>query len=277
MQIGHTATINNLAGLENLSNIDRRFVISNNYELDNLTGLENLTTIGADLDFNLTGLTSLEGLNNLESIGGYLNISNSETLTNLSSFQNLVSIGNFMTISGTAISNFNGLENLNQIGGALYIGSNSNLDSLNGLENLDGGSIINLYITSNPLLTKCAVQSICDYISSPNGIININNNAEGCNNRSEVEEACNTVFIPNAKSESGLFIYPNPATSKLFISANNGIEIKDVKIYNQIGQIVMDKKEFNISIDISSLNQGIYFIEIISDNLIFKDKLVIKK
>ena len=64
------------------------------------------------------------------------------------------------------------------------------MTSLTGLENINAGSIADLYISFNNSLSTCEVQSICNYLASPNGIVIINNNATGCNNPPEVANAC---------------------------------------------------------------------------------------
>jgi len=61
---------------------------------------------------------------------------------------------------------------------------------LTGLDNIDAGSIRHLHINDNLSLSTCEVQSICDYLASPNGIIEIYNNAPGCNNPGEIANSC---------------------------------------------------------------------------------------
>ena len=91
------------------------------------------------------------------------------------------------------ISNLNGLSVVTSIGGYLSFSRNAALTSLTGLDSLDAGSIANLSIKYNTLLSTCAIQSICDYLVSPNGTIEIRYNSPGCNSQQEVEEACANV------------------------------------------------------------------------------------
>jgi hypothetical protein len=61
-----------------------------------------------------------------------------------------------------------------------------------------------------------------------------------------------------------LSIYPNPVVDNLQIEFNSVSEIKDVKVYSILGKLVLSpqyKKENN-QIDVSSLNNGIYFLKI---------------
>lgn len=70
--------------------------------------------------------------------------------------------------------------------------------------------------------------------------------------------------------------YPNPATNQLTISTNNGIPIKIINIYNQLGQNVLYIKQPTGSIDVSRLGEGIYIVEIVFDKHRIRKKLMIK-
>ncbi|MCD4679823.1 MAG: hypothetical protein K8S00_05490 [Bacteroidales bacterium] len=61
------------------------------------------------------------------------------------------------------------------------------------------------------------MQSVCDYLASPNGTIYIENNASGCNSQQEVEDACDAIGIPNINVESEVLIFPNPAEKNLYL------------------------------------------------------------
>jgi len=91
------------------------------------------------------------------------------------------------------------------------ISDNQIIQSLSGIDNITASTIIDLSITGNPVLSSCDVKSICDYLVSPNGEVEIHDNAPGCNSQAEVEEAC-TVGIPDQRSDSQLSAYPNPFT-----------------------------------------------------------------
>ncbi len=176
-----------LAGLDNLISVGGDLLIQVNIDLTSLTGLDNLTLIGGSLVFTSNSdLTDLNGLGNLTSIGGDLLIKD-----NLIS---LIGLDNLLTISGSLIIKFSeslinltGLENVDSIGGNLVINYNHSLTSLAGLHAATQG---NLQITENSLLCMCAVPGICDYLANPKGVIDIYNNAEGCNNPPEVADVC---------------------------------------------------------------------------------------
>jgi hypothetical protein len=73
-----------------------------------------------------------------------------------------------------------------------------------------------------------------------------------------------TVTIDNIENNYSIVIYPNPANSTLTIEATGGNKPLLANIYNAQGQLVISsvvEKQKN-SIDISSLNPGIYIISI---------------
>ena len=108
--------------------------------------------------------------------------------------------------------NLNGLSVLTAIGGLLSIQNNMYLESLSGLDNINAESISDLAITGNETLSTCEVKSVCDYLVSPNGEIEIRDNAAGCNNKQEVEDACSSsINVVTALYQ--LKTQPNPFTT----------------------------------------------------------------
>ncbi len=82
------------------------------------------------------------------------------------------------------------------------------------------------------------------------------------------------VLVSNIDNEfaNNISIYPNPANS--FININSQLGIETIKIFNSLGQIVIEKnlKSDNINLNIENLDYGVYYINIINNdkNAIFK-------
>lgn len=81
--------------------------------------------------------------------------------------------------------------------------------------------------------------------------------------------------------DNNLQIFPNPATDILNIKSNGDQYISEAILYNQLGKIVRHKKGLNHSktnqLDISALNQGIYFIRVVrQDGTIINNKIIKK-
>lgn len=87
----------------------------------------------------------------------------------------------------------------------------------------------------------------------------------------------NTVSLPESNHfNSKLHIYPNPANSQIFIESKTGLKIDELIIYNQLGQKALHLSDINKSIDISTLGQGVYIIELSSGELKARQKLIIE-
>ena len=272
--------ITNLNGLSVVTSIEAGLVIHETDSLKNLTGLDNLTSIGANLiighySINNYKLASLTGLENLTSIGGVLSIKNNPALISLSGLDNVISIGGGLAIyNNDFLTSLTGLNNVTSIGGWLEIDKNNVLTGLTGLNNINANSITSLYITVNNSLSMCEVQSVCDYLVSPNGTIEIFNNAPGCDSQEEVEEACEGVSVENLNPD-GISIFPNPANRQLTIFSNDRT-IEEVIIYNQTGQKVLYEKGSVSTIDISNLQSGMYIVEVVSGQKSIREKLMIE-
>ncbi len=258
-------------------------------DITNLDSLSQITSVSGDVTIGyVIGnplLLTLGGLDNLLEIGGYLSIENNPSLLGFegiiesSNAMNLSSLsdigGDFLIAQNASLENLMGLESLSSIDGDLIIEDNISLTSLTGIENLDYQSIDNLYVQDNPVLSTCHIQTICNYISNPNGLTLINNNDEGCNSSDEVYSIC-SVGIDDINYEDNLLVFPNPATTDLYISNISLLEIDEIKIVNQMGQIVIIQKGNSGSIDISQLTSGLYFVEILIAHQRVRQKIIKK-
>ncbi|MFA5418936.1 MAG: T9SS type A sorting domain-containing protein, partial [Bacteroidales bacterium] len=275
--------LTNLSALSNVTALERGIDLDNNDALINLSGLNNITSIGGELSIcNNDNLINLSGLENVTSIEGNLLIGvmpygGNQSLTNLSGLDNVINVGGDLLIyNNNSLVSLTALSNLTSLGGHLEIFDNLNIASLAGIENIDSESISDLFIFDNSSLSYCEVQSVCDYLSSPNGIIYIYNNAAGCDTQTEVESACSVVGLSTHK-EPEIKIYPNPANKNLYISNIFGLTIKDLTIYNLLGQEILHETTIPNEIDLSNLEHGIYVVEIELENSRIKRKLIIEK
>ena len=219
----------NLNGLESLTSISGAISLQSNSLLENMWGLISVTgSINTLYVDNHPVLTSL-GLENVTEIESFLTILNNNSLIDLSGLNSITSIGSSLTTSGiqvltivnnASLESLDGLEalaSLNQ--GKLAIGSNSQLTSIDGISNLNPNSVEEMVIANNTQLSECAIATVCAVIADDDKILQINNNAIGCLNVSEVEDACNAVtdicppgdviFTNQAQVDAFLFQYPD--------------------------------------------------------------------
>jgi hypothetical protein len=156
------------------------------------------------------------------------------------------------------------------------------LNSLNGLQNIESGSIENLSIAHNEVLSTCHIQSICEYLVSPNGTIEIYNNAEGCNDTAQVHAACLGVSIEEIMDEHDFVISPNPNNGFATLSYNTGqVGTATIEIYNTMGsciqsrQIKMDKAgQQHLVLDFTGLPAGMYLCKVQKGNLVVAKKII---
>ena len=195
----------------------------------------------------------------------------------------MTSIGGDLEIyHNDALTSLTGLEGLTSIGGDLEIYKNDALTSLTGLENIDAGSIENLSIQNNTNLSECAVQSICDYLVSPNGYISISSNATGCNSPEEVDSLCNITNVQNFYNEYEISISPNPVNDQAVLSMN--IQSKssvEICIYNTTGICIKTWRYCNVQpgqkdfvLNMSKFRAGIYFCRVKVGNEMITKKII---
>ncbi|NQT78400.1 MAG: T9SS type A sorting domain-containing protein [Bacteroidetes bacterium] len=186
-------------------------------------------------------IVSLQNLNAITSIGGQLMIGGCNSLSTLSGLNNLQNIGGSLTIvSNYNLMNLTALNNLRSIGFTLTIFNNDRIKTLFGLDSLDSETIGNLDISYNDSLSWCAIESVCQYISNPNGSLFIRNSI-GCDSVEVVEKYCQHTMITEQRSDPQLTIYPNPFTTFTTIEYElNEISNIQFTIYNVIGEMVYE-------------------------------------
>lgn len=269
--------LTSLADFENLTEVLETFQIVNNESLNSLAGFISLESLEGSLFIgNFKGSTSL-GLPHLKSITGSMELSQNYFAQDLNDFANLTSIGGDLIINKcNALTDLSGLINLASINGSLEVSENNALSSLAGIDSIAAVSISNLNITFNPLLSECDIRSICDYLFDPSGDIEIHSNYTGCNNFVEIKNAC-TASVDEIVKESPLSLYPNPASTELYITTGPEKEIVIIRIYNQLGRRTLRQEFIHNPLDISSLPPGLYLVEVDFGGSTLRERLVVSR
>ena len=200
LRIGFNDGLISLTGLEGIESVPNSLEVTYNESLLSLTGLDNITSVNGSFYLNNnSSLTNINALSNLTSINNYATIHNNDVLSDLQGLDNLTSIGSALDIyKNSLLSNLDGLVNLTSIGGSLGIYQNDNLSNIDGIANIDPNTIesssngADLKLRENPLLSNCAVISICDFLDIPGKTSSIGFNDIGCNSEEQVIEDCNT-------------------------------------------------------------------------------------
>ncbi len=184
---------------------------------------DNVISIG-DYAFELcTSLSSATIGNGVTSMGEYI-FSECTSLTSVSIGNSVSSIGDFA---------FSDCTNLNSVtvNWPTPLAINSNVFN-------------NVTIGTIPLTV-------------PEGTVTVYLAADVWKNFIVVEETLSTL---NFNTTIGLQVYPNPVENQLHIVLNQGIELEQVNLYNNLGQLVKQSKV--LITDVSELNKGLYILEI---------------
>lgn len=298
--------LSSLSGLEGLTSIGHDLIILGNPSLTDLSGLDGLNSVEGMIWAESNALTSFEGMESLETIGGNLWVIMNYSLINLSGLNNLTNIGAELYITWNYdLENLTGLESLETIGGGIRIWSNDTLAEINalygltdiggqlsirgnddlvslyGLDNISASSITEMDIFLNSSLSTCHVQSVCDYLSAPNGDVTIGNNAPGCNSEEEVEDSCAILAIPEQKLSLDIKAYPNPFSTSTTIEyelyTKSNIQFT---VYNMMGEEVYFKGKgvqapgpHSINLSLPNQPAGMYYAVLYSGKIMSVVKL----
>lgn len=271
-------------GLNNLSHIGHMLTLLGNADLINMNGFESLTSVGKSLEFRLNySLNNLSGLENLTFIGEDLNFIDNEELINLTGLESITHIGGELFIKNNPeLNNLNGLNNNDPISleETIYITDNELLTDIIGLENISMGSVDWLHISENPSLSTCEAQNICDYLADSSHIVEIYNNAPGCNSPEEVYDLCWVNIEEEGNLTKYFEIYPTPTSDFFNIEAVNCTSPYDIEIRNLYGQLVRKETDIQSShytMNVSDLKAGIYFYVIKEKGEVVQQGKLIKK
>jgi hypothetical protein len=293
LTIGGNA-LTSLNGLENLQTVLEDVTISNE-AIDDFNELSNLHSIGGSLLLsnnpaqdvsafsNITNLVDLyvvecpnlmdlSGLQNVQTLSGRLRIGFNPGLTNLLEFINITSVGNLDIYENENLISLRGLENLEVVSERLLIMDNPVLHGIESIENVSTTDILELVILNNASLSLCANDFVCGALENPAVTKTIFNNNTGCNSIAEVEAECLLLGVSDIDLTSAINVYPNPVNELLSIHVSDGIVFEKATVYSVLGQrlITSIEKEINMA----SLSQGVYFVNINTDRGTITFKLV---
>ena len=80
------------------------------------------------------------------------------------------------------------------------------------------------------------------------------------------------VLTTNGVTSEKISIFPNPVKDKIFV--NNVKNITEIKVYNYEGRLLKNNKTNSALVEVSTLDKGIYFLEVSAANKIHKLKFI---
>jgi hypothetical protein len=231
--IGEGMVMTDFTGLDN---VETMFYMDLWGKFDSFEGLGSLqSTIGWIDLYPTADIPNFKGLNSLvyaERIG-----SNSPNLTSLEGLETLDSTMFGVSIQNSKIQNLKGLSGMTSL--SLGLSSNALLNDLTDIQNVP---LKGLTIEGSPLLSNCAVKSVCEFLSNQANTATFGSNATGCNTRAEIVNSiqCQTVLPVELLSFTGK---PTPEGNKLmwkttWETGNKGFEIErstDMRNFEKVG------------------------------------------
>lgn len=162
-----------------------------NYALlyPNCTAIAGNLIVGIDNPFILS--LGINELSPIISVAGNLSIIGYGIggINDITDLANLTSVGGDLTFENTTLQSLSGLENLASINGKLVIEDNFDLTDITAIKDIDYTTINDLRIYNNTNLAVCHITSVCGYFKD-NDTADIDRNATGCTNDTEVIETC---------------------------------------------------------------------------------------
>jgi hypothetical protein len=95
--------------------------------------------------------------------------------------------------------------------------------------------------------------------------------SDGCDS-TVVLNLGSTVSVTKNAQQSNISIYPNPTSTQ--ISINTKLTLSEIRIIDITGKVVITTKESTNTINVSDLSNGIYFIQLITDERTITKKFV---
>ena len=236
------------------------------------------TQIGADIDGEAAGnrsgwSVSLSADGSTVAIGAYLNDGNGTDSGHVRVYKNIADVWTQIgdDIDGEAVGDESGYSvSLSTNGSVIAIGayrndgSASNSGHVRVYQNVVGvwtqiGSDINGEAANDN--SGWSVSLSAD--GSTVAIGALSNDENGTDSGHVRVFDLSSVLGLNSFIQSNFSVYPNPTSETLTIELENNLILEKVNIYNTLGQVI--KTESNTNIDVSKLQKGTYFVEVITN------------
>jgi len=175
-----------------------------------------------------------------------------------------------------SLESLNGLEN--QKIKTITLEINNNLMDISAINTWD--ELQSFRIFSNPKLSFCAVDKICDNLDNPDFSLRFGSedkykNGVGCNSKEEIRPFCvSSTLMP--EDNLRLNIYPNPTSDIVNIETSSIFKPIPYKLYNGVGKI-LDSGVLTDNYKVISLDHfvsGLYFLQFNNENEISTFRLV---
>ena len=150
----------------------------------------------------------------------------------------------------------------------------------NSTAQIDMDFLTDLFVTDTPIITRPQNEFAYECNTNWNDFETGQNtwflqNACSDTDNDGVIDIVQALSVADVRTDVNFNIYPNPTSNFLVIDGNS--VKKDITIIDVSGKIVLRKTNFtDEKLNISALNEGVYFIQIVSNKISMSKKLIIK-
>lgn len=90
--------------------------------------------------------------------------------------------------------------------------------------------------------------------------------------------AQDTIDINNLRNDEivGFKLYPNPAIADVVYVTTQNNNLKEIRVYDVFGELVLTEKLSTKAMNISRLSPGVYVVQVTENNKSITRKLVVK-
>ena len=196
--IGGFLKLQSIPGFDNLDFLSRLsyiggFISINQMPLKNIEGLHQIDTVHGSFFLNTGRIKSISDTIKIKVIEGGLSLIGGSMLESLGGLGGVEKIKGGISINWSKLTDLRDFSRLQSIKGGISLRFNSELETLEGIYQISSDSIRGLVLENNESLSFCSAPNICAYIARTNNHT-ISNNAEGCNDVSEVSAGCKKFF-----------------------------------------------------------------------------------
>lgn len=137
IKIVNNQNLENLNGLQNITNKLMNLDISINPLINNIDGLINISNVTNQINISDTKhLTNLNGLIGIKNPVKFLSISNNEAIVDTDGLSNIPAISSFSFTNNDLVTSLNNMSNLIEISSDFFLDRNDKLENINGLSEL---------------------------------------------------------------------------------------------------------------------------------------------
>jgi hypothetical protein len=87
----------------------------------------------------------------------------------------------------------------------------------------------------------------------------------------------NKLLAQNTNPEiSGFKLYPNPATADIVYVTTEQNAIKQIRIFDVFGELILTDRISSKTLDISRLSPGVYMVQVVENHKSINRKLVVR-